>query len=1455
MGSLRTYADLEQKTEAGPAPAIQMKRRPGTEHGAFEPATRHSPAMLRRLVAPGGTASPSRRADAFRSTQRHCGNRAVQRLIAGRPAAAWVQRKAAGPTGSLVGALQDIARPPGGGRPLDAGTRSFMEPRFGQDFGAVRVHTGGQAHRRAQALNAQAFTAGRNIFFAPGRYAPHTAAGRKLLAHELTHVVQQRSARAPAGGLSAPGDAYEREADAAAKAVIAGRPVRVTPAPAGTRPIIARLPQPGQPTQRSLRRCVRSLNVPRGIVVPQLVGPLFGASFSMGMEIDPNCDCSRFEFRQYIRDGYLFRRRGRTLTHRFPPVSESTTPSGWNLDGEGNRPYGVRRGFGNADYDRYEPVPRLTGCRYRGSDSPGISGAHQPNDQLEMRLEFMAQAIYTDPHGVPQDVARRSRRWLVEGTNPPRGRLGQAGRRLRWAVTFSPRGFELDLPADARPDQGVRIPIPRRLQRTVPGLELRQATVNLDSDSRPTGGRLTARPTIPFLRGRGRELAFTVDETGHVQVDFRAPIRMGGLGQTDLHVQTGREGGLTARATLTPTPRFLRNTRAEVNLDGGQISGGLTFTPEALRLPVPGLTVESASGELTFSSQVSRRGITGEIGGRGEATLSYRNLGQANITVGYGSREGLTAGGNLTVRLPGIEPVTGSVQYQNNSLSAEVTLTREHFPAGLPLGRGSSITVRLVDGRVEGSARGCIDLGRAGQGDLTFGYRGGNVELGAGIELEVPGLRGGTINLRYSDGQIEGEGDIPVDSRRLRGISGNLHAEYRDGRFSGELQTGYRRGELSGNVTVRLEQLEGGGLAVSGGGEVSARIAPWLTGRVQVEITRQAEINVEGEIRAPDEIELFPRRETRRERTFPRIDIPLWGFSIPVVRSYVGIIAFIEGGGGFVLFVGPGVLRNIGVTGSFSTQEGQRPSFDISGEFFLPAGAEAYLFIGGGIALGAAIASIEGSIRLRGSLGAQASLSVTPHIGYAEGNYYFRGEMELRALSYLRFSGAARAAIAVPIIGEVWSEEWPLFDWVYPLGLNIGLRGRMDYTFGRPFNPRFEFETEDLDPTEIARSAVPGPGRRPRRGPSSSPEPRAQLRTERVPGARAAAPRPRPAARPAARAARPRPAPRAPAAPARRAPARPSRPPARARDAARRGPPRRAAARAAAAGRPARPERRPTSPDVQRRWQEGMRALNELATRSRRQALSQEEVTQALNRLRRQYRFAELRAERVREDWRIHARMNPTNRDQPIMVEGIDDIREQLRLNIERVRQYLRHSSRMAAFCTGYCEWATDEVLVPGSAPEDQEGYPEVDPQHHRQIPGRCHAMSLESVHVVAFGILPVEEDNKKWYFIADPTMEQFTNTRSPRHVSSFAEAVDRDPVLTKLRDDGFIIDSSPNPPSEFHRIMAIYERRLRRGGRWLTPEQVEQYIREESREDVQRTLEREDRRQGLVPGRGRRRR
>lgn len=107
-----------------------------------------------------------------------------------------LQRKGTNESGPAVGGdlEQYVSGLNGTGQPLPTEARSFMEPKLGYDFGKVKIHNDAPAHASSRDINALAYTHGEHIVFGEGQYQPHTTPGKKLLAHELTHVVQQGSA-------------------------------------------------------------------------------------------------------------------------------------------------------------------------------------------------------------------------------------------------------------------------------------------------------------------------------------------------------------------------------------------------------------------------------------------------------------------------------------------------------------------------------------------------------------------------------------------------------------------------------------------------------------------------------------------------------------------------------------------------------------------------------------------------------------------------------------------------------------------------------------------------------------------------------------------------------------------------------------------------------------------------------------------------------------------------------------------------------------------------------------------------------------------------------------------------------------------------------------------------------------------------------------------------------------
>jgi hypothetical protein len=271
--TLTPAAELEALQQRGRSERSEHEQASGAEGelprivaGAFGGAGQTDAVRLLRSPTLG-----SARGSTLNRAQQTYGNRFVQRAVAsanGSSAAHLIQRQCAcgtcercAPTAiplpttpgyiqTRAAAAEEVAPsstlsgslPPSdsSGTPLDETSRRLMEPRFREGFSDVLIHTDVAAENSAKALQAEAYTTGRHIYFAAGKYAPSTIEGQHLLAHELAHTVQQKESEPlPMSGLlvSSPGNPLEREADRAADALVGGGQM---PTLSGSATVVAR---------------------------------------------------------------------------------------------------------------------------------------------------------------------------------------------------------------------------------------------------------------------------------------------------------------------------------------------------------------------------------------------------------------------------------------------------------------------------------------------------------------------------------------------------------------------------------------------------------------------------------------------------------------------------------------------------------------------------------------------------------------------------------------------------------------------------------------------------------------------------------------------------------------------------------------------------------------------------------------------------------------------------------------------------------------------------------------------------------------------------------------------------------------------------------------------------------------------------------------------------------------
>ncbi|KGK41930.1 hypothetical protein LH51_10950, partial [Nitrincola sp. A-D6] len=517
--------------------------------------------------------------------------------------------------------------------------------------------------------------------------------------------------------------------------------------------------------------------------------------------------------------------------------------------------------------------------------------------------------------------------------------------------------------------------------------------------------------------------------------------------------------GLSAGVQLTNKAEWLGEASAEGSVSAdGSLSARLEKTAGELVSPVPGLRFTGGRFAVTLEGDGGLGGSVSELG------MEYGGIAQtqASFSIANGAYAGNAV---LNLSVPGLSEASGQIAMADGKLSGSFTLGRDSFPEGLPLENGS-ITGRIGEtGALSFSGSVGIRLGPAGRGELQASYEEeGGFSIGVTLDLAIPGLQTAQFTIVYDGSDITGEGELAVDPELLSGIEGAVSVTYTEGRWAGETTLGYSadNGKLSGEITVRVRQAEDDSLKVSGDGEVMAQIAPRLQGTLRAEIKEEGGIDISGEIVVTEPLEMFPEARFERELVNISQNIPLWAILVAVLRIRAGVRAG----------VGPGVFRDIRVTGSYSIGEEGEPSFAITGEMFIPAFVEGYVGFGAGLGASVVLGSLTGGIEAMGTAGIYGAISVIPELAYEDGDYSIEGVATMAAGARLKLSLNAWAEVEALWV-TVWENTWELASITMPVGPDLGLQANMSYTFGSPEPPSLDFSTSDIDTDRLIQDAMP----------------------------------------------------------------------------------------------------------------------------------------------------------------------------------------------------------------------------------------------------------------------------------------------------------------------------------------------------------------------------------------------
>ena len=302
-----------------------------------------------------------------------------------------------------------IEKEKGNGQSLSDGIRGPMENAFNADFSGVKVHTDAEADAMNQQLNARAFTTGQDIFFREGEYSPGSGSGQKLIAHELTHVVQQQgnslsqrkvskqktstTSRKATSGSMRPRQLFaSTKQDETPNSFASVKKQGRVKTPAHSESMTNVTFAQTKSSEITVQRLSGTLAVPSGDIVADWDGTRISKQFDMEATFSPEAEQKYGEYRQYVK-GFFSEPSG-DLVHNMG-ASGTLDRKDYREDGPGL--YGHRSGWTNYDAadgkDIYDQPDRPTGKHFLGRDTPSLTPGG--TGEYTMDLSFKGELIDT----------------------------------------------------------------------------------------------------------------------------------------------------------------------------------------------------------------------------------------------------------------------------------------------------------------------------------------------------------------------------------------------------------------------------------------------------------------------------------------------------------------------------------------------------------------------------------------------------------------------------------------------------------------------------------------------------------------------------------------------------------------------------------------------------------------------------------------------------------------------------------------------------------------------------------------------------------------------------------------------------------------------------------------------------------------------------------------------------
>lgn len=527
---------------------------------------------------------------------------------------------------------------------------------------------------------------------------------------------------------------------------------------------------------------------------------------------------------------------------------------------------------------------------------------------------------------------------------------------------------------------------------------------------------------------------------------------------------------------------------------GGDLGVGVEATITGGQLSLPG-PLQVTGGALIMG--IGLGGITAD----GRLDFEIKNLATGFIEAAAAMKKGgstsFALAGELNFDTKMFDKAKLGISYvdQKWGVTGELAVDTPGKIKGI---KKASATIQITDGDVKADGTFQPDIMGIESGHLGLHYNEaagpeitGDVILGNGL----PGIKSGKISATITkppgaDGwSLDATGTAEPN---IAGVQSQIRVAYKSGVFDANVTAAYSKGMMSGQLTFgatnRLVSADGrpgdapadpaaAKIIAYGGGQMTVKLTPWLSGSVGVKILRSGEIELMGKIALPDALEIFAPKELQKELFKIGLDLPIVG--VAVAGQRIGIFATIQGGASIEASVGPGQLQQLSLEVHYNPSHEDQTTITGGGQIHIPAMAGLRLFVRGALGAGIPVVSAEAGLEVSGELGIQGEAAAAVAVNWSPTQGLdLTAEASVHAEPVFTFGIAGYVLVEADLwvtTIELYSKRWQLANVALGSGLKLGMRLPVHYREGQPFEimpSDVQFDVPNIEAEQILTDLI-----------------------------------------------------------------------------------------------------------------------------------------------------------------------------------------------------------------------------------------------------------------------------------------------------------------------------------------------------------------------------------------------